>query len=239
MNVFQIVEQQQVRSNGDLAKAFNQEEWVRIVNHFVTSENIWGGSLGSDRSIIEGRMKRFNDMLGMNMTPGSQTTSNWVINAARYGIRFDRTNITWQDIYNKLAPFATADLPPKYDTPGPFDDLASNSDSETYELEIEMATWVNTNKTEWSDMASLTKDFIKPWYNTLLTKRPEKWQSWLNQTGNRYLPRLRRLPQDRLAPIIEAKDSIAKEEVVRELFAWLQVADYAFENYTRIQDNQN
>jgi hypothetical protein len=239
MNVFQIVEQQQVRSNGDLAKAFNQEEWVRIVNHFVTSENIWGGSLGSDRSIIQGRMSRFNDMLGMNMTPGSQTTSNWVINAARYGIRFDRTNVTWQDIYNKLAPFATAILPPEYNNAGLADVVATNSDSETLELEFEMATWVNTDKTKWSDMDLLIKDFIKPWYNTLQTKRPAEWKAWLNQTGNRYLPRLRSLPQDRLAPIIEAKDSIAKEEVVRELFAWLQVADYAFENYTRIQNNQN
>ena len=234
MNIFQIVEEQKIiRNNTDLANAFNEEEWVNIVNHFVTSAGIWNGSLGPNKAVIDGRMEIFNQMLGMNMEPESRTTSSWVVNARRYGITFDSVEVSWQDIYNKLAPFADAPPPENYSVAGLANYIAPGGSSST-ELEFEMESWVNTDQRRWTDISSVKNDFIKPWYEALQTHRPADWKAWLALSDNRFLPRLQQIP-DRLEAIIQERGVVTMRDVTRALHVWLQTADYAFENYQNIQ----
>jgi len=115
MNIFQIVEQtKMINTNTDLGTAFSREQWISILNHFVTLRN---GSLGSNRASINTRMEQFHKYLGLEMAPGSVTVDNWNLRAGmRYNMGIDTHDVTWQKIYNHLAPHAGEDnMPAEYD----------------------------------------------------------------------------------------------------------------------------
>lgn len=229
MNIFQIVEQTKVvSSNTDLAGAFDDNEWTRIVNHFVTDRN---GSLGDNRNAIDTRMDRFHQTLGMRMEPGAKTPSSWNLGATRYNMDLDITRPTWQDIYNHLAPHATSPEPENYRVSGTNDEIARGSISNT-PMQNELYNLVdNGNTTTWSDYNTFRDEFATPFYRALVNLKGTEWTNWLQNDSNRHLTNLTTLFSETIRSQIESDGSITKDQAIQRLYHWLTQTDYSFEAF--------
>lgn len=239
----------EVRNARELARAFTGHGnigrmWMRIANHFVTTNNIFGGSLGDDRGEVEGRMQRINREVGAEMSE-RLTPVRWNTLAARYGMNTDKTRPTWQDIYNHLRPYAEADLPENWTVAGTGSGAGTQVNS-TREQSFEIGSWVPTDRVRFENENQL-REYMNAWFDEVIAnRRPERFGLWLNTRQNPNDPQStpvrqswhqwRRIRNETIPAEITANGSVTKERVDSFMYAWLTAADTAFAAFQRRQN---
>jgi hypothetical protein len=248
MKIYSILkEERSIRSAGDLANAFDSQEWMLIATHLHQQQN--NSPLGSNRDAIRSRMVPVNRLIGANQPP-SQTPEDWNLKATRLGLGTDLRFPTWNDIYNYLQnALDEAEMPPEWRIEGASTRLGFSSWlDDTPEDRATDIGWVDGYKYDhtWDNIETLTDEYLIPWYNTLIQeKRPEEWGIWLgmtyseNEQPNVALTMLRNLRETILPQMIERSGSITKDQVDRRLFSWLKSADRMHRQYQEEQDNES
>lgn len=233
MKILQIVEAAQViRSNLDLANAFNENEWMRIVNHFVVANGIWNGTLGSDEQQIQRRMDLFNFSLGKDMEEGAKTPSSWNLAANRYGMSIPKSNVSWQDIYDHLAPYATSEMPENWTVQNIAATITSGDTIQTGELG-EINNWLGDPQvTSWDNWRAVRNGPIRSFTQNMLAARSEEWKTWYNLEGNHQPEQLFTVLSE-IRDIVTETGSIERQQIASKLHAWLRSVDIAERNYRR------
>lgn len=228
-----------VTSSNELRDAFDSEEWMRIANYFITNRAgpRWQRSMGENVDQIVSLMARINRQIGKDMPV--QTTGQWNTVAFRYGMNYrgDRS-LTWNTIYNHLAPHRDFELPENFEVPGAGIDRRDINDTD--ETRNEISSWVDTDTTEWTNYNTLRNEFLLPWTDRLLQERGEDFGNWLNGVSaegniNIYKQNLISI-RENIGTQIRDNGRISKDEVIRLLWAWLTSADIG---WTRFQSNES
>jgi hypothetical protein len=229
MNIFQIVEQTKIiRTNTDLGTAFSKDEWIRILNYFVSLRN---GSLGSNRSLIDTKMNTFHEYLGVDMEPGSVMAGNWNARAARYNMDIDAYNVTWQKIYNHLAPYTKEDLPDEYDNVSAID-----VDAVTFSLNIRElyslgehgdGPWTESKRDEFTA-------YVRQFHARLIDKKlSDGAKEWYNASGTSN--HLDKLYQAGLDKRLAEPDGINKDEFMGWSYSFYNSINSAYETWKDLQ----
>ena len=256
MQVAQIItEQTAIRNSRELAAAFGRGsdgnyEWTRIANYFVTTKNIFGGAgLGDDRGEIDGRMNRFHRSVGADMSE-RLTPITWNVRAAVYGMNTDKTNPTWQEIYEHLAPHKDYELPERFNVAGSGAGAGQQVNA-TNELRYEISDWVQTDRERFESRDQL-REYVGEFWKLVVTncangngecKRNLQFAQWVSarenpeDTSSRRITnsyhQFRRIANETLPAIIESEGFVSKQQVDGYLYAWLTAADTSFRDFRR------
>ena len=246
MDVLSIVEAR-LRSAADLKKRFSKQQWYNIASNFFTQKS--GKITNTD---FRSRNKYFQREIGFEMADDI-TPENWQLKAAVYGISVNSSMPSWVDIYNTIAPYADKNLGFDYADSSPSDKGAELTDK-TPESRAEVTKqWVPTQTQEWTDFDKFRKEYFLPWMAMLKKKRSDTTyktknygeRSWWDLVIKRKVqakvdggasptqvvknPRFTLLMK--IYEDFKKKNTIKKEEVDRELWAWLRGTDQLLYSY--------
>jgi len=251
MQVLQIIteERREVRNARELARAFSDSEWRRILNYFVRTKNVFNGSLGDDRGEIEGRMVRFNRLVGSDISE-RLTTVYWIRNAARYGMNVNINSPSWQQIYDHLYPWREEPEPENYDVAGTGSGTGTGTNN-TPEQSFEISNWVEDEYRPPNDIFTSEEQIFRYvnrfWYLTVVScgqdgntecKRNLDFALFMaarqdpegpnNDTNPRIAQpfyTMRTIKRETLPALLNQDTPLTKSVVDSYLFAWLTQAD--------------
>ena len=236
MDVLSIVEAR-LRSAADLKKRFNKQQWYNIASNFFTQRS--GKITNTD---FRSRNKYFQREIGFEMAD-DMTPENWQLKAAVYGISVNSSMPSWVDIYNTIAPYADKNLGFDYADSSPEDKGTELTDQTPESREEVTKQWVPIQTREWTDFDKFRAEYFLPWMAMLKKKRSNITYKTKNYGESSWWDlALKRKVQAKGSPIQEVinprfallmkiyenfkkKDTIKKEEVDIELWAWLRGTD--------------
>jgi hypothetical protein len=233
-----------IQNSQQMADAFDETEWARIANYWITRSGLRGGpsadfrSFGDNGLRVRRNLQAFNNSIGNSMP--NITASDWITRASRYGITgFTPNEANWGAIYRKLIRGVNFDLPDHFDDDTPATNAVVLNTTETLN---DISQWVPTNSTGWSDPIRLREDYIRPWVRQLFAIRDNNvddgpyrvWFETSTVNGNDNYARVTLFAtRDRLVDTIERDGSITKRAVDQALYTWLRNADNLWANSQR------
>ena len=236
MRIIKLFEKR-INSATELKDAFSEQEWVNIAYHFVIQR--FGET---DDTRFRSQNARFQRNIGQTM-PNNTTPENWNLKAARFGARLGRA-VTWTGIYNHLAPHADTENPFDANNIDPVTQALSPHDN-TREARTEVANWVSTSTSEWTDFSTFRREYWIPWFSRLREERAdfidEDGRSWWDITFDRdyngtLVPRRQEI--DRIYQEYQNINTIVKNDVFNDLWNWLLGSDDIFAQRVERQRNR-
>ena len=245
-----------------LRNSFNNEQWSNIVCHFLKTakeQQQASGTIASsimsffidDDTINSGQLMSMHRQVGKDM-PTGMSPSQWQSYARLYGMQVPNivSGISWQQIYNHLAPFHDAECGLEVRAPntrlGTSDDVLLDT-QETREQFIRLISSAGNNS-NLPDPLETVDELLAFWNSGLAavaatSNRSRKdstdrnWEDYVSSsnTNNPLKPEGRR-KYNSLVAIIDNGETLPKADVIEQLWQFTLAADRIIATYRRTSD---
>lgn len=227
MKILQIIKEAPLTAK-DVKAAFNNDEWTRIILHFMTtggsrrlpSQN--GINVADPNNRIRAELSRAFRQIGPQMDD-NLTPTQWNSRAGTYGASITAGSLTWESIMNHLAQHKTADLPAGVDSVTSMDpgrsDFRTDIDR-TSETVQDIAGWTTSGQTL---DRSQTSDYFRQMVASIIQNRNWATTQFFTNEDNPYVKSWYNLQIENYPA---EGQSVQKSVLDRAVYGWLTTADF-------------
>lgn len=247
MKVIQILTER-INSANELRSSFDQQQWSNILCHFISKfiDRNTGSPVSSalryfiGGALNAGELENAQRLIGLNMASGLSPEA-WNAYAIRYnmGVPNSSTGLSWDDIYNHLAPHAA--------TPCELEVMAANTSPgvsndtllDTEETREEFISLINTSTADVPDpitteteLASFLRQSLQAIQNTPQRRAADdqghNFRWFVDNAANEGNPLKNNWVKifNNNKEIIDNGQTISKESLIELVWRWVIAADY-------------